>query len=255
MAFPPAETRGREPGENPGMRSGRQIPRRHASQDGRGNPCRRRPRIPQGRTRAIVDGWVFPEEIANIYAAGRQHAVPVIVGSNADEGTTLAGTAVPTSGDVLAAVEDTSMAIWPIGFSRDYPVTSDSDVRDAFLHNFRDEWFTWEMRTWARMMKHARLEGLSLLLYARAASAGFRRSTAPITRPKSCTSSTIWPRLPWKSRARRLALAEATMSGAGCDLPPRAIPTAATFPLGRPTTPRASRISNLATRSPRHDDF
>jgi para-nitrobenzyl esterase len=36
---------------------------------------------------ATVDGWVFPDTIYNIFAAGRQHDVPVIIGSNADEGT------------------------------------------------------------------------------------------------------------------------------------------------------------------------
>jgi len=34
-------------------------------------------------------------------------------------------------------------------------VASDSDVRDAFLHSLRDEWFSWEMRTWARLTEKA----------------------------------------------------------------------------------------------------
>ena len=42
-----------------------------------------------GRFSANVDGWVFPDTIYNIFTAGRQNDVPVIVGSNADEGTTL----------------------------------------------------------------------------------------------------------------------------------------------------------------------
>ncbi len=35
----------------------------------------------------IVDGWVVPDDPGVIFAAGKQHAVPLIVGSNADEGT------------------------------------------------------------------------------------------------------------------------------------------------------------------------
>jgi para-nitrobenzyl esterase len=35
----------------------------------------------------IVDGWVIPEDPRTVYAEGRQRDVPIIIGSNADEGT------------------------------------------------------------------------------------------------------------------------------------------------------------------------
>ncbi len=107
----------------------------------------------QARTRAVVDGWVFPDEIVKIYADGRQHAVSVIVGSNADEGTSLAGALTPTSMDSFLATVKRKYGDMSEPFLKIYPVTSDSDVRGAFLHSFRDEWFTWEMRTWARLMQ------------------------------------------------------------------------------------------------------
>ncbi|HEV3022077.1 MAG TPA: carboxylesterase/lipase family protein, partial [Pirellulales bacterium] len=115
----------------------------------------KRPSAP--RTRAIVDGWVFPEEIADIYAAGRQNAVPVIVGSNADEGTSLAGALVPSGMETFMAATKRKYGDLAERFLKIYPVTSESDVRDSFLHAFRDEIFTWEMRTWARMMRKANL--------------------------------------------------------------------------------------------------
>jgi para-nitrobenzyl esterase len=108
----------------------------------------------RARTHACVDGWVFPEEIANIYAAGRQAPVPVLVGSNADEGTSLASN-VPASVDAFLAASKSKYAELADRFLKVYPVTSESDVRDAFLHSMRDEWFTWEMRTWARMTAKA----------------------------------------------------------------------------------------------------
>ena len=37
--------------------------------------------------RPIVDGWMLPEDPGRVYAGGRQHDVPIIIGSNADEGT------------------------------------------------------------------------------------------------------------------------------------------------------------------------
>jgi para-nitrobenzyl esterase len=36
---------------------------------------------------AIVDGWVIPDQPATIFAEGRQMRIPVLVGSNVDEGT------------------------------------------------------------------------------------------------------------------------------------------------------------------------
>ncbi|MBN1421318.1 MAG: carboxylesterase family protein [Planctomycetes bacterium] len=39
----------------------------------------------------IVDGWVLPDTPAGLWAAGRQHDVPLIAGSNADDGGVFAG--------------------------------------------------------------------------------------------------------------------------------------------------------------------
>lgn len=114
------------------------------------------------RSGAIVDGWVFPEEIFNIYAAGKQNRVAVIVGSNADEGTSLVGALAPTKRDYFLTMTEKKYGDLADRFLEVYPVASDSDVRDAFLHSSRDEWFSWEMRTWARMMRKA---GLPAYLY------------------------------------------------------------------------------------------
>ena len=72
--------------------------------------------VPQtvARVSPNVDGWVFPDTIYNIFAAGRQNKVPVIVGSNADEGASL-GAAGP-QGVTLAEYRKTarrSMEVWP----------------------------------------------------------------------------------------------------------------------------------------------
>ena len=40
-------------------------------------------------------------------------------------------------------------------FLQIYPVANSNDVKDAYLHSLRDEWFTWEMRTWARLTQKA----------------------------------------------------------------------------------------------------
>jgi para-nitrobenzyl esterase len=109
----------------------------------------------QARVRGIVDGWVFPDEIYNLYAAGKQNPVSVLVGSNADEATAFVG---PTGPSTVAAV--LALAKGKYGeavdeFLKAYPVNSDAEAKAAFLQSLRDEIFTWEMRTWARLMRQA----------------------------------------------------------------------------------------------------
>lgn len=38
----------------------------------------------------VIDGWVLADDPATLFAAGKQHAVPLLVGTNADEGTIFA---------------------------------------------------------------------------------------------------------------------------------------------------------------------
>ena len=98
-----------------------------------------------------VDGWVFPDTIYNIFAAGDQHDVPVIIGSNADEGTMF--TQAPAT---LAAYQQ--------GVSRQYGEFADEVLTTYPAENVEEAWqsrvaiftdatFGWEMRTWARMME------------------------------------------------------------------------------------------------------
>ena len=109
----------------------------------------------QARTRPNIDGWVFPQDIYDIFAAGQQNHVPVIVGSNADEGTSLGAGGVPKS--LESFVETAKAKYGPLAdrFFQVYAVNGDAGVRNAYLHSFRDEWFTWEMRTWARLTERA----------------------------------------------------------------------------------------------------
>ncbi|HEX4951243.1 MAG TPA: carboxylesterase family protein [Blastocatellia bacterium] len=104
------------------------------------------------RSAANVDGWVFPDEIRGIFAKGKQNDVPVIVGSNANEMTTLtAPAAVPKT---LAEYRNRLTPLYgeALGeFDAYYPAKTDADVPKAYLDSTRDVTFTLPMRTWARM--------------------------------------------------------------------------------------------------------
>jgi para-nitrobenzyl esterase len=107
------------------------------------------------RNRPNVDGWLLPEDVYSIFKVGKQNNVPVIVGSTADEGTTLAATQVPKSKEAYVAAAQAKYGDLADKFLATYPAATDDDVRDAFLASMRDEWFTWEMRTWARFTERA----------------------------------------------------------------------------------------------------
>jgi para-nitrobenzyl esterase len=99
-----------------------------------------------GRMAANIDGWVFPDSIYNIFAAGKQHDVPVIVGSNADE------TSTPTT---LAEYTKAAREYGPLAsvYLKTYAASNDAEAANAHSASQTDQRFGWEMRTWARMME------------------------------------------------------------------------------------------------------
>jgi para-nitrobenzyl esterase len=109
------------------------------------------------RTSPNVDGWVLPDEIRNIFAQGKQTDVPVIVGSNADEMTTLTTPAIlPKSIEDYRKRVDAQYGEMIKEFDALYPVKSEADIKAAFLGSLRDVTFTLPMRTWARQTSKGR---------------------------------------------------------------------------------------------------
>ncbi len=109
------------------------------------------------KTIPCVDGWVLPDEIRNIFADGKQNAVPILVGSNADEMTTLTpAEMVPKK---LDAFEKQAKALYKDHyeeFRKFYPAASDAEASRAFLDASRDQTFAVGMRTWAREMSRVK---------------------------------------------------------------------------------------------------
>lgn len=100
-------------------------------------------------TQGIVDGWVFPDQIYDIMAQGKQNKVPVIVGFNSDEGTTLGATQrVPQDKDEYISFVKKSYGPFADEYLKLYP--ADDLVRSA-LDGFRDVFVTWSMQSWAMM--------------------------------------------------------------------------------------------------------
>jgi para-nitrobenzyl esterase len=98
-----------------------------------------------------VDGWVLPAEVYAIFAEGKQNDVPLIAGSNADEGTALSPW--PASGSAAAFTENMRQRFGALAgrFFELYPAATDEEARIAHYASYRDFVFGWQMRTWARL--------------------------------------------------------------------------------------------------------
>lgn len=113
-----------------------------------------RPRL---RVQETVDGWVLPSDIRTLFLEQRFNNVPVIVGSTADEATSLVGPDyVPTSVEAFERRIDADYGIAAASFADAYRVQGAADIRRVMLGAFRDAWFSLPMRTWARMATAAR---------------------------------------------------------------------------------------------------
>ena len=100
-------------------------------------------------TSATVDGWVFPQDVATIFKSGKQNDVPVIIGSNANEGSIF--TAETTTGQSCRSQSQRRYGADTDAFLKLYPFTTDTEARAAQAASMRDQTFGWEMRTWARL--------------------------------------------------------------------------------------------------------
>ena len=101
--------------------------------------------------RPMVDGWVLPQDVYTIFAEGKQNDVPLLLGFNADEGTTLAPQAANLRAALYVIGVNQRYGSLAAEFLKIYPANSDEEAVASFYSAYRDQAFGWEMRTWARM--------------------------------------------------------------------------------------------------------
>lgn len=103
------------------------------------------------RTDGVVDGWVLPEQPYAQFVGGRQNPVPVLLGFNSDEGTTLgAGAGAPATADAYVTRIRSTHGTLADDFLEVYP--ADDPLRST-LDAFRDSAFGWNMVTWANLTR------------------------------------------------------------------------------------------------------
>jgi para-nitrobenzyl esterase len=108
------------------------------------------------RTGVNVDGYVLPDTVRSLFAQKKQSDVPVLIGSNANEFTTLSNPAqFPKAMDAYRQRVERQYGAAIKDYDAVYPVKTDADIAEALLGVGRDTTFTLEMRTWARMVTNA----------------------------------------------------------------------------------------------------
>jgi para-nitrobenzyl esterase len=117
-----------------------------------------------------VDGWLLPTDVIAIFEQGRQNDVPVLIGSNADEGTAFMPPKI-----TVAAMQTTAKQRFGARaeqFARIYPATSDEEAWKASAALMRDQTFGLQMRTWARMQAKTGKSPAYLYYFSRVPAGG-----------------------------------------------------------------------------------
>ena len=130
----------------------RQLPQEHVLEVFQSDPA-----FSNYDSLAIVDGEVIPDEVATIFAEGRQADVPVLIGSNADEGSTFLEFFTPMFGEGQAGLEAYLAATLPEVTETAAELYAPSDSATAekvWSDAFSDVLFAYPMRVWARSMEN-----------------------------------------------------------------------------------------------------
>ena len=156
--------------------------------------------------RPSVDGWVLPQDIYSTFAQGKQNDVPLIVGNNADEGTTLAPQGANIKADMFVAGVQQRYAGLADQFLKIYPASSDEEAVASFYAAYRDSVFGWEMRTWARLQTKTGHHPVYLYYFSRRPPGpqsqrirAFHAADIPYV-----FGNFVWP-FPWEDTDRKLS--------------------------------------------------
>ena len=99
--------------------------------------------------RPIIDGALLPEPVFNVFDAGRQSSIPLLVGSAADEG----GASLSLAND-LKTFRETARAALGSDYARFldfYPASTDAEARRASQQSNGDRLFSWQAWAWANL--------------------------------------------------------------------------------------------------------
>ncbi|MBI1782757.1 MAG: carboxylesterase family protein [Sphingobacteriales bacterium] len=101
-----------------------------------------------GMVGPVIDGYVLPENIYNIYSQGKQNDVPVLTGWNRDEGFAPPNTPSPEDYKTSAQKKYGELAD---AFLSAYPGNTTDEIKRSQVVLARNTTFAWHAYTWARL--------------------------------------------------------------------------------------------------------
>jgi para-nitrobenzyl esterase len=102
--------------------------------------------------RPIRDGWVIPEDERVAFAAGHYHAMPIIVGSNADEGTNFVGAWPIRDRAAYRAFIAENFGASSEAALKQYPAVRDGEALERVAEQFADTQFNYGVWALSRAM-------------------------------------------------------------------------------------------------------
>jgi para-nitrobenzyl esterase len=155
----------------------------------------------------IVDGWFLPDDPGTIFAEGKQNDVPLLVGSNKDEGTFFL-----EKGPAERFLENSRRRFGDLAdtFLKLYPAGSDDESFASQLAGFRDE-LAWVMRQWAALQSKTGKSKAYLYYFtheppaAQASPRGGRGTGATHGAEAPYVFENLAPPRPWTDLDRQLA--------------------------------------------------
>lgn len=133
-----AETQGADFGKSLNSRSLAEL---------RARPAAEILNAPNGPSWPIIDGYVLPESVYDIYAKGRQNDVPVIVGWNEDDIVMMP----PVNAEAFRERIRQQFGDRSAAFFEVYPAATEEEARQSQLAMGRDGTFGIQVYAWAKM--------------------------------------------------------------------------------------------------------
>jgi para-nitrobenzyl esterase len=157
------------------------------------------------RLSPIVDGYVIPGEVYELFAQGRQNDVPLLAGWNAADGVMFGP---PLSAERFREQAKRTYGDLADAFLKAFPAGTDEEAAASQRAVSRDQMFAWQSRTWARLQNQTGKSNVYLYYFDRTAP-----GTPEQTKYGAFHSGEIayalntldrWQR-PWEPADRRLA--------------------------------------------------
>ncbi len=158
---------------------------------------------------APVDGWVLPAQPREILERGEQADVPVLIGTNADEGSALVDYFFPASRSSLAGYGEALSNLY--GDSADvfrelYPAADDDAAREALAELLADDFFTFPTWVWGHGMASV-ASPVFVYRFTRAPVLEDGKYGAFHAAEIPYVFGTVWPGAEWTEDDERLATA------------------------------------------------